>query len=52
MKTAMFMGASDLAQEMKQRQRLGAGRKPNRFLLGQGPHSAPDSGGNREYQVS
>jgi hypothetical protein len=36
MKTAMFMGASDLAQEMKQRQRLGAGRKPNRFLLGQG----------------
>jgi hypothetical protein len=36
MKTAMFMGASDLAQEMKQRQRLGAGRRPNRFLFGQG----------------
>jgi hypothetical protein len=35
-KTAMMMGASSLAQELKTRQRLGSGRMPSRFLLGQG----------------
>jgi hypothetical protein len=36
MKAAMLLGASDLAQELKQRQRLGAGKKTSRFLMGEG----------------
>jgi hypothetical protein len=36
LKTAFWMGDSELALELKQRRRLGAGQRPSRFLLGHG----------------